>query len=85
MLHLYAALAEKERRLIADRTKAALAAKKASGAKLDHVFRGLTIEYRVRYRQATGHGLERLLESLRLQAHEKRHQITEQANELLNV
>jgi len=34
MLHLYAALAEKERRLIADRTKAALAAKKASGAKL---------------------------------------------------
>lgn len=34
MLHLYAALAEKERRLIADRTKAALAAKKASGALL---------------------------------------------------
>jgi DNA invertase Pin-like site-specific DNA recombinase len=31
MLHLYAALAEKERRLISDRTKAALAAKKASG------------------------------------------------------
>jgi len=51
----------------------------------DHVFSGLTIEYRVRYRQAAGHGLERLLESLRLQAHEKRHQITEQAKELLNV
>jgi DNA invertase Pin-like site-specific DNA recombinase len=34
MLHLYAALAEKERRLIAERTKAALAAKKASGAAL---------------------------------------------------
>ena len=34
MLHLYAALAEKERRLISDRTKAALAAKKASGVKL---------------------------------------------------
>jgi DNA invertase Pin-like site-specific DNA recombinase len=34
MLHLYAALAEKERRLISDRTKAALAAKKAQGAKL---------------------------------------------------
>jgi DNA invertase Pin-like site-specific DNA recombinase len=34
MLHLYAALAEKERRLISDRTKAALAAKKAAGAKL---------------------------------------------------
>jgi DNA invertase Pin-like site-specific DNA recombinase len=30
MLHLYAALAEKERRLIAERTRAALAAKKAS-------------------------------------------------------
>jgi DNA invertase Pin-like site-specific DNA recombinase len=34
MLHLYAALAEKERRLISERTKAALAAKKASGAVL---------------------------------------------------
>jgi DNA invertase Pin-like site-specific DNA recombinase len=34
MLHLYAALAEKERRLISERTKAALAAKKASGYKL---------------------------------------------------
>src|SRR5438874_270809 len=34
MFHLYAALAEKERRLIAERTKAALASKKAHGAKL---------------------------------------------------
>src|SRR3979411_2069767 len=34
MLHLYAALAEKERRLISDRTKAALAIRKASGGKL---------------------------------------------------
>jgi DNA invertase Pin-like site-specific DNA recombinase len=34
MLHLYAALAEKERRLISDRTKAALAAKKGQGARL---------------------------------------------------
>src|SRR4030088_2421361 len=34
MLHLYAALAEKERRLISERTRAALQAKKASGAKL---------------------------------------------------
>lgn len=34
MLHLYAALAEKERRLISERTKVALAAKKASGANL---------------------------------------------------
>src|SRR4051812_7526276 len=34
MLHLYAALAEKERRLISERTKAALAAKKRQGATL---------------------------------------------------
>ena len=34
MLHLYAALAEKERRLISEHTKAALAAKRATGARL---------------------------------------------------
>jgi len=34
MLHLSAALAEKERRLISERTKAALAARKAQGARL---------------------------------------------------
>jgi DNA invertase Pin-like site-specific DNA recombinase len=34
MLHLYAALAEKERRLISERTKAALVVKRAQGAKL---------------------------------------------------
>src|SRR5689334_4441048 len=34
MMHLYAALAEKERRLISERTKAALAAKRAQGAVL---------------------------------------------------
>jgi DNA invertase Pin-like site-specific DNA recombinase len=34
MLHLYAALAEKERRLIAERTRMALAAKKAVGVRL---------------------------------------------------
>ena len=33
MLHLYAALAEKERRLISERTKAALAIRKVSGTK----------------------------------------------------
>jgi DNA invertase Pin-like site-specific DNA recombinase len=36
MLHLYAALAEKERRLISERTKAALGAKRASGARLEN-------------------------------------------------
>src|SRR4051812_34750631 len=34
LLHLYAALAEKERRLISERTKPALAAKRAGGARL---------------------------------------------------
>jgi nucleoside phosphorylase len=34
MLHLYAALAEKERRLISERTRAALQARKAQGASL---------------------------------------------------
>ena len=34
MLHLYAALAEKERRLISERTQTALAAKRAAGARL---------------------------------------------------
>src|SRR6185369_1650483 len=34
MLHLYAALAEKERRLIGERTRSALAARKAQGTKL---------------------------------------------------
>ena len=34
MLHLYAALAEKERQLIADRTRVALLAKKAQGVRL---------------------------------------------------
>ena len=37
MLHLYAALAEKERRLISERTKAALRAKKAAGATLGNL------------------------------------------------
>jgi DNA invertase Pin-like site-specific DNA recombinase len=37
MLHLYAALAEKERRLILERTRAALQPKKAAGAKLGNL------------------------------------------------
>lgn len=37
MLHLYAALAEKERRLISERTKAALSSRKVSGAKLGNL------------------------------------------------
>lgn len=41
MLHLYAALAEKERRLISERTKAALAAKRASGARLGNPSTGV--------------------------------------------
>jgi DNA invertase Pin-like site-specific DNA recombinase len=41
MLHLYAALAEKERRLISQRTKDALAAKKVQGVKLGGLNAGL--------------------------------------------
>ncbi|RWP21024.1 MAG: recombinase family protein [Mesorhizobium sp.] len=37
MLHLYAALAEKERRLISERTKAALASRKTTGMKLGNL------------------------------------------------
>ena len=37
MLHLYAALAEKERRLISEPTRAALAAKRAGGARLGNL------------------------------------------------
>jgi DNA invertase Pin-like site-specific DNA recombinase len=37
MLHLYAALAEKERRLIGERTRSALAARKAQGARLGNL------------------------------------------------
>ena len=40
MLHLYAALAEKERRLISERTKSALAQRKAQGRRLGNPTNG---------------------------------------------
>jgi DNA invertase Pin-like site-specific DNA recombinase len=47
MLHLYAALAEKERRMISERTKAALQAAKARGTKLGrHVAEHLSALYK---------------------------------------
>jgi DNA invertase Pin-like site-specific DNA recombinase len=42
MLHLYAALAEKERRMISERTRSALASRKASGTKLGNPTNGAT-------------------------------------------
>jgi DNA invertase Pin-like site-specific DNA recombinase len=43
MLHLYAALAEKERRLIAERTRTALAVRKAKRALLARATIGMDI------------------------------------------
>ena len=53
MLHLYAALAEKERRLIAERTRAALAAKRAAGAALGNPHNLIQAGAVGRVRQAT--------------------------------
>ena len=61
MLHLYAALAEKERRLISERTTAALAAKKAAGAALGNP---------VNLAEAGSLGRATLVESAEDRAHE---------------
>jgi DNA invertase Pin-like site-specific DNA recombinase len=62
MLHLYAALAEKERRLISQRTKDALAAKKAQGVKLGGLnARGIANREEAR---ARAEGLRPVLEEL---------------------
>jgi len=57
-LHLYAALAEKERRLISERTKAALSAKKVSGIRLGNP-RNLSLAGS-RGRAIQGHGSGRI-------------------------
>jgi DNA invertase Pin-like site-specific DNA recombinase len=54
MLHLYAALAEKERRLISERTRSALAARKAQGARLGN--RSNAAEAAARRREAQTEG-----------------------------
>jgi len=54
MLHLYAALAEKERRLISERTRSALAAKKAQGAILGNPTNIDQAGQRGRYSQRAG-------------------------------
>lgn len=52
MLHIYAAVAEKERNLIAERTRAALAAKRASGTLLGN-------RINLGYAQAKGNAIQR--------------------------
>jgi DNA invertase Pin-like site-specific DNA recombinase len=62
MLHLYAALAEKERRLISDRTRAALSSRKTQGAKLGNPRN--TAEAAAKGRLISIRGAERFAESI---------------------
>jgi DNA invertase Pin-like site-specific DNA recombinase len=62
MLHLYAALFEKERRMISQRTKEALAAAKARGTKLGGLREGTRIEKEAA--AARAEGLRSLFEEL---------------------
>ncbi len=63
LLHLYAALAEKERAVISARTKAALAAKKAQGALLGN--RTNPAEAAAKGRQAIGDAADRFAQNVR--------------------
>ncbi len=64
-VHLFAALAEKERKMISERTKAALAAKKERGYKLGSPYLTLTEEIRKK-------GTARLMENARKDEHSLR-------------
>lgn len=55
MLHLYAALAEKERRLISERTRAALPSRKQSGTKLDNTTNAADAAAKGRSRSVSEH------------------------------
>jgi len=62
MLHIYAALAEKERRMISERTRAALAARKKQGAKLGNPIN--LLEAGVKGAASTAEGARRFAENV---------------------
>src|ERR1700675_4245127 len=64
MLHLYTALAEKERRLISERTKAALASRKTTGMKLGNPTN--TAEAAARGRKISIDEADRFAQTMRL-------------------